>query len=166
MIMNSPNETAVSVHHLRFSAAKSRAFIEPRSSQLQRHDDDVESMSVTQLLWPSQPMLPFRRMRALEIRRQPKRAVKAYACADASALTAGECSLPTRKEPVVVQRDGGDRIVAADLTLDELAQLHYFPMLDGLAAARRRSERGVALYRDSRRVKIGRASCRERAQRR
>ena len=38
-------------------------------------------------------------------------------------------------------RDGGERVVAASLTLDELAQTEWFPLLDSLVAAGRRSER-------------------------
>jgi integrase len=44
-------------------------------------------------------------------------------------------------------RDGGDRVVAAGLTVNELADREYWPMLDSLADAGRRSERGVELYR-------------------
>jgi integrase len=55
---------------------------------------------------------------------------------------------------LLAQRDGGDRVVAADLTLDEFAQGNYFPMLDRLAEAGRRSERGVALYRDTYRLHL------------
>jgi integrase len=45
-------------------------------------------------------------------------------------------------------RDDGARVVAADLTVNELADREYWPMLDGLARAGRRSERGVALYKE------------------
>ena len=55
---------------------------------------------------------------------------------------------------VLAQRDGGDRVVAADLTLGELAEREYWPMLDGLAAAGRRSERGVELYRTNWRLYV------------
>ena len=48
---------------------------------------------------------------------------------------------------LLAERDGGDRIVAADMTLGELAERDYWPMLDSLAAAGRRSQRGVDLYR-------------------
>src|SRR4051794_40264091 len=49
---------------------------------------------------------------------------------------------------VLASRDGGERIVAADLTLSELADREYWPMLEALARAEQRSRRGVDLYRD------------------
>jgi integrase len=55
---------------------------------------------------------------------------------------------------VLAQRDGGDRVVAADLTLGQLAERDYWPMLDGLADSGRRSRRGVELYRNSWRLYI------------
>jgi integrase len=55
---------------------------------------------------------------------------------------------------VLAQRDGGDRVVAADLTLCEFADRDYWPMLEGLADAGRRSRRGVELYRNSWRLYI------------
>jgi integrase len=45
------------------------------------------------------------------------------------------------------RRDSGERVVGEDLTLAAFAERDYFPLLDSLAAAGRRSERGVALYR-------------------
>ena len=48
---------------------------------------------------------------------------------------------------ILASRDGGDRVVAAGLTLDEFAEQEYFPMLDGLVAAGRRAERGRHRYR-------------------
>lgn len=56
---------------------------------------------------------------------------------------------------ILAGRDGGKRIVAVGLTLDELAGSAYFPLLDSLAAAGRRSERGVDLYRDRYRIHLG-----------
>src|SRR5262245_17970153 len=55
---------------------------------------------------------------------------------------------------VLATRDDGERIVAADLTLDELADRDYWPMLDGLARAGRRSQRGFDLYKDSWRLYV------------
>jgi hypothetical protein len=49
---------------------------------------------------------------------------------------------------ILAGRDNGDRIVAAELTVDELAERDYFPMLESLAAAGQRSERGVDDNRD------------------
>jgi integrase len=51
-------------------------------------------------------------------------------------------------------RDDGGRVVAANMTVTELADREYWPLLDGLAAAGRRSERGVALYRDHYRLYV------------
>ena len=45
------------------------------------------------------------------------------------------------------KRDQGERVVGDGLTLAAFAERDYFPLLDSLAAAGRRSERGVALYR-------------------
>ena len=47
-----------------------------------------------------------------------------------------------------------DRIVGAELTIDELAERDYFPMLDALAAAGRRSERNVDDDRDRYRLHV------------
>jgi integrase len=47
---------------------------------------------------------------------------------------------------VLAQRDGGERVIAADLTLDGFAERDYFPLLDGLVAAGRRAERGRDRY--------------------
>jgi integrase len=44
-------------------------------------------------------------------------------------------------------RDQGGRVVGDGLTLGAFAERDYFPLLDSLAAAGRRSERGVDLYR-------------------
>jgi integrase len=46
-------------------------------------------------------------------------------------------------------RDDGSRIVAANLTITDLAAREYWPMLDGLAASGRRSARGVEFYKES-----------------
>jgi integrase len=48
---------------------------------------------------------------------------------------------------VLAERDGGERIVAAAITVDDFAQRDYFPMLEGLVAAGRRAERGLDRYR-------------------
>jgi integrase len=48
---------------------------------------------------------------------------------------------------LLAQRDGGERVVAAGVTLAGFADSDYFPMLDGLVAAGRRSERGRDRYR-------------------
>jgi integrase len=45
------------------------------------------------------------------------------------------------------RRDEGERVVAEALTLADFAERDYFPLLESLAAAGRRSERGVDLYR-------------------
>jgi hypothetical protein len=45
------------------------------------------------------------------------------------------------------RRDDGERVAGTDQTLAAFAERDYFPLLDSLAAAGRRSERGVALYR-------------------
>jgi integrase len=55
---------------------------------------------------------------------------------------------------LLAQRDGGERVVAAELTLDELADRDYFPMLRGLAAAGLRSERNVDDDRDRYRLHV------------
>jgi integrase len=55
---------------------------------------------------------------------------------------------------VLTGRDQGDRVVAAELTIDELAEGDYFPMLESLAAAGRRSERGVDDARDRYRLHV------------
>jgi integrase len=47
----------------------------------------------------------------------------------------------------LAERDNGERIVAAGITVDEFAQQDYFPMLAGLVAAGRRAERGLDRYR-------------------
>src|SRR4051794_33379165 len=57
---------------------------------------------------------------------------------------------------VLAARDDGERIVAADLTLNELADREYWPMLEALARAGRRSQRGVGLYRDHWRLYVER----------
>jgi integrase len=48
---------------------------------------------------------------------------------------------------VLASRDGGERIVAANVTVDVFAEQEYFPMLEGLVAAGRRAERGRDRYR-------------------
>jgi hypothetical protein len=48
---------------------------------------------------------------------------------------------------VLASRDGGERIVAANVTVDAFADQEYFPMLEGLVAAGRRAERGRDRYR-------------------
>jgi integrase len=45
------------------------------------------------------------------------------------------------------RRDSGERVVGDGLTLAAFADRDYFPLLDSLVAAGRRSERGVDLYR-------------------
>jgi integrase len=55
---------------------------------------------------------------------------------------------------ILAGRDGGNRVVAVGRTLDELVVNAYFPFLDSLAAAGRRSERGVELYRDRYRLHL------------
>jgi hypothetical protein len=47
----------------------------------------------------------------------------------------------------LADRDNGERIVAAGITVDDFAQQDYFPMLEGLVAAGRRAERGLDRYR-------------------
>lgn len=47
----------------------------------------------------------------------------------------------------LASRDGGERIVAAGITVDDFAQREYFPMLEGLVAAGQRAERGLDRYR-------------------
>src|SRR5690242_971843 len=66
----------------------------------------------------------------------------------------GERAAIREARGILARRDGGDRVVAAGLTLDELARRDYFPMLDSLVASGRRSERGVELYRDRYRLHI------------
>jgi integrase len=51
-------------------------------------------------------------------------------------------------------RDGGERVVAASLTVDELAQNEWFPLLDSLVAAGRRSERHTDDVRGRYRVHV------------
>ena len=48
---------------------------------------------------------------------------------------------------ILADRDGGERIVAAGITVDDFAEREYFPMLEGLVAAGRRAERGFDRYR-------------------
>jgi integrase len=48
---------------------------------------------------------------------------------------------------LLATRDGGERIVAASITVDDFAEREYFPMLEGLVAAGRRAERGLDRYR-------------------
>jgi integrase len=48
---------------------------------------------------------------------------------------------------ILADRDGGERIVAAEITADGFAEREYFPMLEGLVAAGRRAERGLDRYR-------------------
>jgi integrase len=55
---------------------------------------------------------------------------------------------------ILADRDNGERVVAAELTIDELAERDYFPMLEALAAAGRRSERGVDDDRDRYRLHV------------
>src|SRR5262245_1483861 len=54
----------------------------------------------------------------------------------------------------LAHRDDGERVVAAELTIDELAETGYFPMIAALAAAGRRSERGVDDARDRYRLHV------------
>lgn len=49
---------------------------------------------------------------------------------------------------LLAQRDGGDRAVSVNATLRTFAEAEYLPLIDSLAAARRRSEQGVRLDRD------------------
>jgi hypothetical protein len=51
-------------------------------------------------------------------------------------------------------RDGGERVVAASLTVDELAQNEWVPLLDSLVAAGRRSERHTDDVRGRYRVHV------------
>jgi integrase len=55
---------------------------------------------------------------------------------------------------MLAARDNGDRVVAAGLTIDQLAERDFFPMLAALAAAGRRSERGVDDDRDRYRLHV------------
>jgi integrase len=55
---------------------------------------------------------------------------------------------------ILAARDGGERIVAASATLNELAEREFFPHLDSLAKAGRRSQRGVQKDRDSWRLYV------------
>ena len=55
---------------------------------------------------------------------------------------------------ILSERDGGDRIVAAELTIDDLAERDYFPMLEALARSGRRSERNVDDERDRYRLHV------------
>jgi site-specific recombinase XerD len=48
---------------------------------------------------------------------------------------------------ILADRDGGERIVAAEITVDAFAEQEYFPTLEGLVAAGRRAERGRDRYR-------------------
>src|SRR5262249_54074995 len=48
---------------------------------------------------------------------------------------------------LLAARDKGECVVGEAVTLAEFTERDYFPLLDSLAAAGRRSERGVALYR-------------------
>jgi integrase len=48
---------------------------------------------------------------------------------------------------ILASRDGGERQVAAGVAIGQFADRDYFPMLDGLVAAGRRSERGRDRYR-------------------
>jgi hypothetical protein len=47
---------------------------------------------------------------------------------------------------ILADRDGGERIVAAEITVDAFAEQEYFPTLEGLVAAGRRAERGRDRY--------------------
>lgn len=67
---------------------------------------------------------------------------------------AGERAAVREARAILAGRDGGHRVVAAGLTLDELARRDYFPMLDSLVSSGRRSERGVELYRDRYRLHL------------
>jgi integrase len=49
---------------------------------------------------------------------------------------------------LLARRDGGERVVPGALTLDQFAKDDYFPLLETLVSAGRRSERGVDLYRE------------------
>lgn len=55
---------------------------------------------------------------------------------------------------LLAQCDGGDRVVPADVTVRAFAVAEYLPLLDSLAAAGRRSARGVALDRDQWRLYV------------
>jgi integrase len=49
---------------------------------------------------------------------------------------------------ILAGRDGGDRVIAADVTLAGFWRDEYLPLAQSLAAAGRRSERGVQLYEE------------------
>ena len=51
----------------------------------------------------------------------------------------GERAAVREARATLAGRDGGQRVVAAPLTLDEIASRDYFPMLDSLVASGRRS---------------------------
>ena len=55
---------------------------------------------------------------------------------------------------ILAARDGGERIVGAGLTLDELVERDYWPLLESLAAAGLRSERNVDDERDCYRLHV------------
>src|SRR5262245_31501471 len=55
---------------------------------------------------------------------------------------------------ILAGRDNGDRVIAAELTIDELAEREYFPLIAGLAASGRRSERAVDDERDRYRLHL------------
>jgi integrase len=55
---------------------------------------------------------------------------------------------------LLARRDGGERLSPGSMTLSGFAADDFFPTLDGLAQAGRRSERGVALYRDKFRLHV------------
>jgi integrase len=65
----------------------------------------------------------------------------------------GERAAIKEARSILAGRDGGGRVVAAGITLGELADRDYFPMLDSLVG-KTRSERGVELYRDRYRIHL------------
>ena len=89
-------------------------------------------------------------------RRTTKRGELVYG--SSSVTSTGDCvrrRLDARSERAAIKearatlasRDGGERIVAAGITVDDFAEREYFPMLEGLVAAGRRAERGLERYR-------------------
>lgn len=66
----------------------------------------------------------------------------------------GERAAIREARAILAGRDNGDRVVAAEITISELAERDYFPMLESLAAVGRRSERGVEDDRDRYRLHV------------
>jgi integrase len=66
----------------------------------------------------------------------------------------GERAAIREARTLLGRRDGGERLVGGPLTLAAFAEADYFPTLDGLAKAGRRSERGVDLYRERFRLHV------------